>query len=263
MLPSLFDGLMKSWSGRRVVRSRGESASPWLEALEDRCVPTSIPSLPTPDSLPPILVASNVMAVAQPRTDAQVVFLGDSIVWAFAYEAGAPAWSALSGVGTLADYGVIGQTTQGVLYQIGLGQFNGIAPGVVVLTIGTNDLVGGTSPQDTAAGILADVGAIHFYAPQAQVLVVGVPPGGFTPSDPYRQATNQTDALVSQGLVGDSRATFINLAPALEGPDGQISALTLYDSVHPSALGYAQISAALAGPIQQALQQSVPQAVLG
>jgi lysophospholipase L1-like esterase len=166
--------------------------------LEDRCVPTFVRTIPAADGVPPPQGATNAVTAPQVRANPLAVFLGDSITWGFANGPGAPVWSAIDGGGALADYGVKGQTTQGLLSQLAMGQLSGTAPAVVVLTIGTNDLLLGQSPQAAAAGILADLGAVHLLAPKAQVLVLGVPPGHFDPRDPYRQATVQTDAIVSR-----------------------------------------------------------------
>jgi lysophospholipase L1-like esterase len=123
---------------------------------------------------------------------------------------------------------------------------------VVVLTIGTNNLLEGDSPLATAAGILANVNTIHEFLPAAQTLVLGVPPGSAKPSAPYRQEAAQTDALISEMLAGDPRARFVNIAPALEQPDGTISTFVLFDGIHPTTLGYLNMTEALAAPILQA-----------
>lgn len=189
---------------------------------------------------------------AQPKGNPSVVFLGDSIAWSFAYHSGAAVWSQLLAPLGFADYGISGQTTQSLLYQLTLGQLVGINPSVVVLNIGTNNLEEGDSPQATAAGIVADVNAIHAYLPLAQVVVLGVPPGGATPTDPYRLEVDQTDALVTQLLAGDPRVSLVNIAPALEQPDGTISNLTLSDYIHPTMQGYVDLAVALLAPIAEA-----------
>jgi lysophospholipase L1-like esterase len=266
MICSLFDSLANRLRGRVASkvpsrRSVCRPVAPRLEVLEDRWLPSDITTVPTANAAFPLLTLADTISANQPRSSPAVVFLGDSITWGFEYGTGSSLWSTVNAGGVAANYGINGQTTQGLLYQLSLGQLAGIQPAVVVLTIGTNNLLEGDSPQATAAGILADVNAIHVYQPQAQVVVLGVPPGHANPSDPYRQATVQTDALVQQQLAGDPRATFVNIAPALEDPSGQISSLMLYDYIHPTALGYSNISAALFAPIQQAYLTSVTRGV--
>lgn len=221
-----------------------------LEALEDRCLFSATTSVP-PLNVIPFLVLEGIAAMRpQPNEGANVVFLGDSITYAYAYGAGAPIWWAVMAPLGAVDFGVGGQTTRDFLLQLSLGHLVRLDPLEVVLTIGTNDLLQGDTPELTAAGILADVNAIHVLEPQAQVLVLGVPPGAAMPNDPYRLRVNQTNALVSQMLSSDLRATFFDIAPALEEPDGTLSnAVMSFDYIHPGALGYLRMTLALIWPV--------------
>jgi beta-glucosidase len=226
-----------------------------LESLEERRMMSADTTIPNAGS--PLVGLANVLMVSQPKIESNIVFLGDSFTWNYQYSTGAPVWSAfVAGTGA-ANYAVSGQTTQGLLYQLSLGQLVGLSPSVIVLALGTNNLYEGDTPQATAAGILADVAAIHQFEPQAQVLVLGVPPGQASPNDPYRSATVQTNALVSQQLAGDGRATFFNLAPVFEQGDGSISNLMMLDYIHPTTLGYADMTAALMPAIFRAYLDSL------
>jgi lysophospholipase L1-like esterase len=246
-------------SFRGGVRTKRIFVSLELEALEERCVLSTDTTVAAVNPLDPAVGAADVVMAALPKGDPSVVFLGDSITWGFAYGSGAPIWSALLAPLGAVDYGIPGQTTQSLLYQLSQGQLSGIQPSMVVLTIGTNNLLEGDSPEATAAGILADVQAIHALLPQTQILVLGTPPGAYGPFDSYRIEVNQTDALVSQGLTGDSRATFVNMAPAVEQGNGSISPAVLSDSIHPTELGYLDWTAALLTHLPQApLAQALP-----
>jgi lysophospholipase L1-like esterase len=263
MLRSLLGGIVKQLRGRRqqtktlpTRRRESQTISLMVETLEDRCLLSAATTVPSPISpLPFVGVADAVMA-SQPKTDSNIVFLGDSITYNFAYGPGAPIWAALMVGAGATDYGVPGQTTQNLLFQLALGQLSGVHTSVVVLTIGTNNLLQGDSPDATAAGILADVNAIHFFQPSAQVLVLGVPPGKTDPSDPYRNEVSQTDALVHQQLAGDMRATFFDIAPALEQANGVISNQILLDTIHPTTLGYADLTLSLFVPLSEAFLAS-------
>lgn len=264
MFLSLFRRFL-NWLRRRGAvrklppsRSRGGRSSPLrLESLEDRRMMSANTTVPTPNASP-LIALGDVLAASQPKTDANIVFLGDSITWAYQYGAGAPVWSAFAQGAKAVDYGVIGQTTENLLYQLSLGQLIGVDPSVVVLTIGTNNLLQGDTPQATAAGILADVAAIQQFEPTAQVLVLGVPPGEASPKDPYRSEVAQTNALVSQQLAGDARAAFFNIAPAFENGDGSISNTIMSDYIHPTTLGYADMTATLLPALQRAFLDSLP-----
>ncbi len=257
LLGSLVKGMRRRGRPRpfsRPLGSQCHAVTPTIEALEDRCLLSAVTTFPTPYSELPLVGLVDVFTASQPKVNSNIVFLGDSITYNFAYGPGEPIWSAISARANAADYGVDGQTTQTLLFQLVLGQLSGIHPSVVVLTIGTNNLLEGDSPQATAAGVLADANAIHLLQPQAQVLVLGVPPGEAEPSDPYRSKVSQTDALVSQQLSGDSWATFFNIAPAFEQANGAISPEIMSDGIHPTELGYFAMTLDLFSPISEAYQ---------
>jgi hypothetical protein len=243
-------------SGRNLsplVRPNFRPIPPQVEALEDRCLLSALTTVPsTIDVLNPYTVPLDMFVAAQPKGNPNVVFLGDSIAAGYAYGSGIPVWSAFLAPLGAVDYGVGNQTTQTLLYQLSLGQLVGINPSAVVLIIGTNNLIEGDSPSATAAGVLADVNAIHHYLPAAEVLVLGVPPLASRPNDPSRQLANQTDALINQMLVGEPQTAFINIAPGLEQPDGTVSPFVVFDNIHPTTLGYLGMTAFLLGPLDQA-----------
>lgn len=233
-------------------RTRRTFVSLELEELEERCVLSADTTVASVSPLDPAIGAADMIMASLPKNNPSVVFLGDSITWGFAYGSGAPIWSAVLAPLGAVDYGIPGQTTQSLLYQLSQGQLSGTQPSLVVLTIGTNNLLEGDSPEATATGILADVQAIHSLLPQTQILVLGTPPGSYGPFDSYRIEVNQTDALVSQALAGDPRATFVNIAPAFEQPDGSISPAVLSDSIHPTEQGYINWMAVLLPRLPQA-----------
>jgi lysophospholipase L1-like esterase len=261
MPPSLWSALAEFFIPRRWLKEeksrRAHGGAPRLEALEDRCLMSAPATVPSPfngAAATPLLLAVTAL---MPRNNAGIVFLGDSVTWGFAYGLGAPVWHSTWGAFGAADYGAIGLSTQNVLWQLEAGQLLGTFPSAVVLNIGTNNLcVDGDTPQETAAGVAADVQAIHAAAPQATVVVFGLT-GGQTPNDPYRALVNQTNALVGQMLAGDPRAVFIDVEPAFEQPDGSASSAFLFDSIHPTALGYAVENNLLLPDLERAFLASV------
>ncbi|HWG46225.1 MAG TPA: GDSL-type esterase/lipase family protein [Gemmataceae bacterium] len=265
MISFLLAGIVERFRRRGWIPSSrtcsGFAAPPSLEALEDRCLLSATTTVPALADIPPTVGLLNVLMTAQPKGNPSVIFLGDSINGDFAYGPGAAVWEAFLAPVGAADYAITGQTTQTLLYQFSRGQLNGIGPAVVVLDIGANNLLSGDTPQATAAGILADVTVIHQYLPQAQVLVLGVLPGGANADDPYRIAGAQTDTLVSQMLAGDAHATFVDTSALFLQADGTISNSMLYDYIHPTTLGYFELTLALLPDIQQAVLTTVPSTV--
>jgi platelet-activating factor acetylhydrolase IB subunit beta/gamma len=196
----------------------------------------------------------DILMAMQPKGAPTIVFLGDSISFEFRYGTGAAVWAAFMAPLGAVNFGVPGQTTQSLLYQLSLGQLAGINPFVVVLDIGGNNLLQGNTPQETADGVLADVATIHQSLPQAEVLVLGILPGEQSPNNPYRLAGAETNALVSQMLVGDSHATYVDLGSIFLEPDGTISNSIMFDYLHPTALGYLNFTSTFWPILQQALQ---------
>jgi N-acetylglucosamine-6-sulfatase/beta-glucosidase len=215
-------------------------------------------TIPDFADIPPIVAYPDVLMALQPKGNPSVVFVGDSISYGYSYGEGALVWAAFMAPLGMSDYGIPGQTTQSLLFQLSLGQLAGMHPLVVVLNIGGNNLREGDTPQAAAAGALADVATIHQSLPQAQVLVLGVLPGEESPTDPYRLAGAQTDALVSQMLVGDPHASFVSIGSVFLQPDGTISDTMMYDFLHPTTLGYLNMTAALLPVIQQAVVSGTP-----
>lgn len=238
----------KAESGKRTI--------PSVEVLEDRCLLSSTTTIPLPTQIPLVIALPDVLAATSPKGNPTVVFLGDSISYQYAYGTGAPVWNSVMAPLGMANYGVSGQTTQSLLFQMAQGQLIGINPSVVVLDIGGNDLLQGDSPLATAAGVLADVAAIHQYLPDSQVLVLGVFPGKQSPTDPYRTERQQTNQLVSQMLAGDSHATYLDLGPIFLQPDGTISTGTMFDYIHPTQQGYVNLTNVLLPIIEQAVLPS-------
>jgi beta-glucosidase len=222
-----------------------------VEVLEDRCLPSVNP-------LDVAVPLGDLFMALMPKTNPAVVFLGDSITYNYAYGGGANVWNSYMAPLGATNYGVSGQNTQTLLYQLSLGQLVGIHPSLVVLMIGTNDLEEGASPLLTAAGIAADVNAIHVYQPDAKVLVLGPPPASANPGDSFRIAVNQTDALVSGLLAGDPHALYLNVAPAFVGADGTISPLAMSDGIHPTELGFLNMTSLIYPTVYQAARASAP-----
>jgi lysophospholipase L1-like esterase len=213
-----------------------------VEPLEDRCLLSAPTTVATLNSWLPLFPQVAAGEVSAPRNNPALVFLGDSII---------ALWGA-SGHG-VADYGLDGAATQNVLWQVQAGQLAGTFPFVVVLGIGINNLNEGDTPAATAAGIVADVQAIHQAAPQATVVVMGIlptNPAQLLPVPPQAEI-RQTNALVAQALAGDPRALFADLSGAIQQPDGSIAPLMLIDGVHPSPLGYVNLTFALLPYLEQ------------
>jgi lysophospholipase L1-like esterase len=269
MISSLFADVFAWFRGRGpygsaacTERSPAFAAPPCLEPLEDRCLLSSTTTVPPLSDIPSFIAAQDIMFATQTKGSPTVVFLGDSISWFYAYGTGAAVWSSLMAPLGMANYGVSGQTTQSLLFQLSIGQLAGINPAVVVLDIGANNLLQNDSPQATAAGVLADVAMIHGFLPLSRVVVLGILPGEQSPSSPYRAEGEQTNQLLSQMLASDPQATFVNFGSIFLQPDGTISSSMMFDYLHPTELGYLELTANLLPVIEQTLFGALPTVTL-
>lgn len=267
MISTLFASLAEWFRGRgpgfstvsRKRLSERFASPPTVEVLEARCLPSvTTTTVPPVSEISPGIALMDFLFATQAKGNPSVVFVGDSISYQYAYGPGAPVWAEYMAPLNMADYGVSGQTTQSLLFQLSLGQLAGIHPSVVVLDIGANDLLlQGDTPQDSAAGVLADLATIQQYQPQAHVIVLAILPGEQSPSDPYRSLGAQTNQLVSQMLAGNPQVTYVNLGSIFLQPDGTISSSMLYDYLHPSEQGYLDLTNALLPTIEQYLFPSL------
>jgi lysophospholipase L1-like esterase len=261
MISSLFATIAKWFRGqgrafsapKQQRRSERFAPPPRVEALEARCMLSSTTAVPPISEIPPLIAVMDIAFAAQAKGSPTVAFVGDSISWEYAYGSGATVWATYMAPLDMVSYGVPGQTTQSLLFQLVQGQLVGINPVVVVLDIGANDLLQGDSPAATAAGVLTDVAMIHGYQPQAQVIVLGVLPGMEYPSNPYRSEGAQTNQIVSQMLASDPHATFVNFGSIFLQPDGTISTSMMFDYIHPTEQGYMDLTNVLRPVIEHYL----------
>jgi hypothetical protein len=226
-----FRGHGRAFSARNQKRRSERFVAPALEALETRCLPSVTTVVPPLSEIPPLIAVMDLAFAMQAKGSPTVAFVGDSISWDYAYGPGAPVWAADMAPFGMANYGVPGQTTQSLLFQLAEGQLVGINPAVVVL----------------------DVAMIHQFQPQAQVIVLGVLPGMEYPSNPYRSEGAQTNQLVRQMLAGDPRATFVDFGSLFLQPDGTISTSMMFDYIHPTQQGYEDLTNVLRPVIEQYL----------
>ena len=102
------------------------------------------------------------LAVAK-QGDAELLFMGDSITdfWRNpeGNYAGKPVLDKHFGQWKVANFGIAGDTTQGVLYRLQNGEGKGFSPRAIMLMIGTNN-----TARNTAAEIAEGIGAVVLRA---------------------------------------------------------------------------------------------------
>ncbi len=202
------------------------------------------------------LVVHDWYAARAARGEAKVLFLGDSITLLWqgqpGISRGTAAWDAnFAGLGA-ANFGILGDQTQNVLWRVENGEL-AARPRVVVLLVGINDiLLGSKTPAGVTAGVADDVKAIRQQSPRTQVLVLGLLPvayGGFAALE------NPTNARIAAVVGHQKDVTYLDPGRAFLRPDGTPAPGVLHDDVHPAALGYQILAGQLIGPIKAALRR--------
>lgn len=172
-------------------------------------------------------------------TSWNAVFLGDSIGYSFSHGAGAASWGARLAPLGVANFSLIGSTTNNVLYQVKYGGVLARAPRVAIIEAGIDNLGDGETVPDVIKGVQTDIQAIRRVSPRTKVLVLGLFPSN-TPDTWLRADELEADAQLAR-LANGKTVRYANPGFAYVAPDGSIAADTS-DSVHPNAAGYAVVA---------------------
>ncbi|MDQ2801003.1 MAG: GDSL-type esterase/lipase family protein [Armatimonadota bacterium] len=186
---------------------------------------------------------------ANPR----VVFLGDSITQDWG-GSGKAEWEARFAPFGAANLGIGGDRTQNILWRIADGALDGLAPDLVVLKIGVNNLweeVQRCGVEKVADGVAACVAAIREKCPKAKILALGILPTQADPSHSLREIVRAVNARSAASLpTPNGQVRFADISEVFLEADGTISTEIMPDGCHLSPRGY-QIFADALEPIVQ------------
>jgi lysophospholipase L1-like esterase len=171
--------------------------------------------------------------------DIDVLFMGDSITDFWRNEegnyAGKPVFDKYFGHLKAANFGIAGDTTEGVLYRLQNGEGQGFSPKVVMLMIGTNN-----TTRNNAAEIAEGIGAVVLEMekdfPQAKILLLAVFPRS-TPNDPVRKTIAEINRIISKLDDGD-RVFYLDIGAKFLDAEGNIPRDVMSDGLHPTTKGY-------------------------
>ncbi len=168
---------------------------------------------------------------------ADVVFLGDSITQGWNENA---IWRRHYAPRRAVNFGVGGDRTQNLLWRIDHGTLDGLDPRVVVVLIGTNNLLDDT-PEEIALGIAAVVKRLRTKLPHARILLLGIFPRDDVPSrsrpsviDVRIAAVNARSARLDDG----ESVRFLDIGARFREPDGSVPRKLMPDLLHLSLSGY-------------------------
>jgi beta-glucosidase len=174
----------------------------------------------------------------------KVLFLGDSITAGWA-GAGKEVWARRFEKLPAANFGIGGDRTQHVLWRITHGELEGIAPKVVVLMLGTNNIKA-DSAQAIARADAKVVRTIREKLPGTKVLLLGVFPRAHKTDAPEMRIPAKVKAVNAElARLDDGKdVRYLDLAEKL-APGGNEVAEYYTDGVHLTAKGYEAWAAAI------------------
>lgn len=180
---------------------------------------------------------------------ADVVFLGDSITHFWSGEpkakrvAGKDSWEKWIAPHHPINLGYGWDRTENVLWRLRHGEVAGLKPKAYVVLIGTNNLSGINSVEDTVEGVAEVCREIRRQSPQAKVLLLAILPRQAKPDATRQRVMDANKLLKAQApQIADA---YVDLTDKLVEADGSILKETMGDYLHPTNKGYEVMGAAI------------------
>ena len=173
------------------------------------------------------------------KGDIDLLFMGDSITdfWRGSnppYD-GKAVFDKYFGNLKVANFGIAGDTTQGVLFRLQNGEGMGFSPRAIMLMIGTNNTMQNTAPE-IAEGIGAVVLELQKDFPEAKILLLAVFPRN-KPGDPVRKTIDEINNKILK-LDDGKKIFYLDIGSVFLNEKGEIPPDVMSDSLHPTAKGY-------------------------
>jgi N-acetylglucosamine-6-sulfatase len=182
-----------------------------------------------------------------------LLFVGDSITdWWRQANRGLPIWNEHFASLNAANFGIAGDTTQGVLWRMQNGELDGFQAKLIVLMLGTNNI--NRNPNaDIADGDRAIITEFLKRQPQAKVLVLGVFPRGAQADNPFRASIKEINAKLAT-FADNQRVFYMDIGDKFLAPDGTLPTDIMPDGLHPNEKGYRIWADAISGRVKELLQ---------
>jgi lysophospholipase L1-like esterase len=162
--------------------------------------------------------------------------------------AGKPVFDKHFGSWKVANFGIAGDTTQGVLWRLQNGEGQGFQPKAVMLMIGTNN-TRANSAEEIAEGVKAIVAELRKDFPNAKILLLGIFPRA-TPDSPLRAKIKEINAIIAR-LHDGQHVTYMDIGDKFLAEDGTIPRDVMADALHPTTKGYEIWAAAVKEPLEK------------
>jgi lysophospholipase L1-like esterase len=192
---------------------------------------------------------------------AEVLFMGDSIT-DFWRNTGAPGvvnppsagkavFDKYFGTMKVANFGISGDTTQGVLYRLMAGEGQGFQPKAIMLMIGTNNSAAASSAE-IAEGVGAIVMEMRKDFPAAKILLLAIFPRG-DPGSAVRKTVLDVNPIIAK-LADNKNVFYLDIGARFLDTEGNIPADIMPDKLHPTEKGYEIWAQAVIDPLKELLK---------
>jgi lysophospholipase L1-like esterase len=192
------------------------------------------------------------VAVAKEGT-AELLLMGDSITDFWRNDngpfAGKKVLEKYFGKWRIANFGIAGDTTQGVLYRLQNGEGAGFSPKTAMLMIGTNN-IGRNTAEEIAEGIGAVTLQLRKSFPDTSILLLAVFPRGAAAGDPARATIAEINQKIAR-LDDGQKIHFLDIGGKFLDADGNIPRDVMTDALHPSTRGYEIWAEAVIEPLSK------------
>ena len=182
------------------------------------------------------------MAIAT-NSDFDIMFLGDSITDLWNVEAdpqgnpgGKRVFDKYFGGMKIANFGISGDTTQGVLWRLQNGEGKGHKPKAVMLMLGTNN-TGGASGAEIAEGLGAVVLELRNDFPDAKIMLLAIFPRGSGPNDANRRKCEEANKIIAK-LDDQKHVFFTDINAKFLNEKGGLIGFRTSDNLHPVEEGF-------------------------
>jgi N-acetylglucosamine-6-sulfatase len=181
-----------------------------------------------------------------------LLFVGDSITdsWRLV---GQPVWDQHFAPLKAANFGISGDTTQGVLWRMQNGELEGFKARLIVLMLGTNNIPRGNPPEEIAEGLRLIVQEFRSRQPQAKVLLLGIFPRSADPTHQHRAAITDINGRIAK-FADHKNVFFMDIGKQFLAPDGTLPADIMPDGLHPNLRGYRIWADAIAGRVRELMK---------
>ena len=219
-----------------VCAQAEEKTPPPLAATQKQTIPLDLQ--PVTATYDEYYRARHDEIVLQARTQPiEVAFYGDSLTQNFIN--GIPnrqIWDREMAPLKAGNFGISGNKVEHLLWRVQNGELDKMKLKVAVVMIGTNNL-GGLS-RAIAEGIKLILQTIAKCQPQARILLLGIPPAGWKPTDGTRSSAKEINALLADFKKQKLCDAYLDWGGVLLEPDGSLSHQLSIDGWHYTPAGY-------------------------